>query len=340
MIESRRLWAVKIPDYPLALRWVDRHGTRLAVLSAEGSVGVVDGIMGTGAWRQVPHSAGACALDCSPVGDAVATGGQDGRCVILDSAHGETVAEIGGGAAWVEHVAWSPDGQWLALAAGRQVRVVTASGSPVRTWTDHPSTVASIAWRSDSKQLAVAHYGGVTLWHPDGDTPLRRLERKGSILTIAWHPRGRFLAAGCQDQAVQVWNMRSDDHLYMSGYHTKVATVAWDSEGRYLATAGGPGGTCWDYAGKGPSGSTPIALAEHRELLTTLAWSPQAPLISTGDRAGRTNIWRIAGKRHEALGRIDRLAPVTAQLWSPGGSRLVVAHDDGTIEAFDVLDAS
>ncbi len=331
-----RLWGVAIPEFPAFMGWSDLHGTRLAVLSSEGTLGMMDAMDGVGLWRTEAHAHGACALATSTHHDRLATGGQDGSCRIWDAQLGTLEKEVKAPSAWVEHVAWSPDGTHLAMSSGRSLWLLTPAGEVSRRWDEHPSTIASIAWRPDGRQLVAGHYNGATLYHPDGDTPVRVLERKGSILSVAWHPRGRHLAAGCQDQAVQVWNMQRDDHLYMSGYQTKVSTVAWDAEGRYLATAGGPGATCWDFSGKGPRGSRPVVLANHRDLVTAITWSPHKPVVATSDQAGRTNLWRVAGKSEEEIARLEGGSGVVAQVWSPGGGRLVIAYEDGAVEVMEV----
>lgn len=331
-----RLWGVAIPEFPAFLGWSDAHGTRLAMLSGEGTLGMMDAMEGTGVWRIDAHAHGACALATTPHHERIATGGQDGTCRLWDAASGTLLREITAPSAWVEHVAWSPDGRHLALSSGRALWLLDPAGEVLRRWDGHPSTIASIAWRPDGKQLVAAHYNGATLYQPETERSVRFLERKGSILAVAWHPRGRHLAAGCQDQAVQVWNMQRDDHLYMSGYQTKVATVTWDLGGRLLATAGGPGATCWDFSGKGPQGSRPIVLANHRDLLSGIAWNPNKPVVATSDQVGRTNLWRINGRVPEELARLEGGAAVATQVWSPGGGRLVIAYEDGAVEVMEV----
>jgi WD40 repeat protein len=330
-----RTWGLMIPEYPMALAWVGTRTSDVALLSSEGTLSLLDAVAGEGRWRSAAHDGGACALAVSPDGTRIASGGHDGFVRLWSSEDGRALGEleIKG---WVEHLAWTPDGRRLAAAAGREVHLLTPDGDRTQRLGPHGSTVAGISWRRDGAQLAVAHYGGATLWAPDVAEPQRRLERKGSILSVAWHPKGRHLAAGCQDQAVQVWNMRAEQHLYMSGYMTKLTTITWDESGRYLATAGGPGATIWDFSGAGPEGSKPVGLGKHEELLTALAWAPRRPLIVTADSAGRVQLWRIDGKRAEQLARLEMGIAVTAVAWAPNGRHLVVAGEDGAIDGFAI----
>lgn len=62
----------------------------------------------------------------------------------------------------------------------------------------------------------------------------------------------------------------------MSGYPGKVSRLAFDDSGRWLAADGAPDVTIWDFAGKGPHGSSPRMLRAH-DTVTALTWRPAAP---------------------------------------------------------------
>jgi WD40 repeat protein len=60
--------------------------------------------------RQLSGHKGAMQAAWSPSGLWIASGGQDGKIKLWHFHSGELFKELPGGAAWVEHVAWSPDG--------------------------------------------------------------------------------------------------------------------------------------------------------------------------------------------------------------------------------------
>jgi WD40 repeat protein len=109
--------------------------TALAV-SADGLVvvGLGDGQLvgielpkGRERFRVAAHPGGVLGLAVSPDGQRIATCGGE-PTARLWSATGAAIAALpAGGRAWVEHVAWSPDGAHVAIAAGRAVRVWTAT---------------------------------------------------------------------------------------------------------------------------------------------------------------------------------------------------------------------
>ena len=139
---------------------------------AAGGVYAFDGKSGAGAWaRQGAHDGGVLAMAIHPGGTAFATAGQDGRVLIWRVADGQVSQAIDVGSGWVENVAWSPDGEWLAASCSRQVRAYGADGAEVWRSPDHPSTVAAVAW-SGAEELATACYGRVGV--------LRRVHRGAS----------------------------------------------------------------------------------------------------------------------------------------------------------------
>jgi WD40 repeat protein len=83
-----------------------------------------------------------------------------------------------------------------------------------------------------------------------------------SIQTIAWSPDGRILAAGCDDNTLQMIDMHLRRHTitYRAG-HATINTVAWSPNGQYIACGqGSPDGVqIWQF-GSGASLQLPERL--------------------------------------------------------------------------------
>ena len=277
---------------------------------------------------------GTTALCWSPHGALLASAGQDGLARAWDAATGAERFRVVGGSAWVERVAWSPPGDVLATAAGRTcgsgtpraascwtprrtpARSPTSAGGPARTSWPRPPTAGSPSGSPTSPS------------RPEPST------WKGSMLTLAWSPEGRYLATGDQDATVHFWVVKTGEDLMMSGYPTKVRELSWDSVGRYLATGGGPQATVWDCSGKGPAGTTPLALDKRRCLITALAFRPSGAVLAVGGEDGAVRVWRVA-KDSEKLGAANLGAEVTKVAWHPSGRSLAAATATGSVAVFD-----
>src|SRR5262249_8965597 len=145
------------------------------------------------------HGFGTTAVAWCP-GDVslLASAGQDRKARLWDSTTGQERAALDGGAAWVEHLAWSPDGALLASAAGKKLRLGDRAGQLVRALPDQPSPIADLQWRPGDNALTSACYGAVVVWETEKGEPRKTFEWKGSVLKLAWAPDGKYLATGNQ----------------------------------------------------------------------------------------------------------------------------------------------
>ncbi len=147
------------------------------------------------------------ALAVQPGDGLVAVGSLGGEAVVLDPAYGQVVATLPGhdfgvlsvawspdgdrlavGGAdgrlavrepdgtrvadvtlqgWVGALAWSADGTRLAVASGRDVHVVDRDGAGLRQYPGQRSTVTDVAWAGSRNRLGVAAYGGLRWYEPD-----------------------------------------------------------------------------------------------------------------------------------------------------------------------------
>lgn len=67
---------------------------------------------------------------------------------------------------WVAALAWSADGRWLAAGSNREVHVLDRDGAAQRHYPGQPSTVTALAWAGSRQRLGVACYGGVRWFEP------------------------------------------------------------------------------------------------------------------------------------------------------------------------------
>jgi WD40 repeat protein len=327
---SRR-WQAQIGDHVISVAW-SPCGALLAAAAAGGPITLFDAPTGKVRAGLPGHGFGTTALGWCASGLTLASAGQDGKVRLWDG-DGKETAALDGGAVWVERLAWHPTRDLLATAAGRKLRLWGQEGRLVREYPDHTATVADVCWRPGTGELTSATYGGVTLWSPDRTEPVRRLEWKGSVLTLAWAPDGRHLAHGNQDATVHFWVLKTGRDLQMTGYPTKVRELAWDATGTFLATGGGEAVTVWDSSGKGPEGTTPLGLKGHRGPVSALAFQRRGPLLASGGQDGRVALWQ-PGKFRKALSQSDLGGGVTAVAWAPDDRGLAAAAEDGGVTVF------
>ena len=324
----RQGWSASVGDYAIAGGWT-LQGEALVVGDAAGGVYAFDGKSGASLWaKQEAHDGGVLAVAIHPSETAFATAGQDGRILVWDVAEGRVTQAIDGGSDWVEHVAWSPDGQWLAASCSRQVRAYGAHGTEVWRSDDHPSTVSAIAW-SRAGELATACYGRVTVFDAATGELCQKLEWKGSLISMVLSPDGDVVACGSQDNSVHFWRRSNGQDSMMSGYSGKPSALAFDDAGTLLATGGGDEVTVWSFHDGGPEGTRPGVLELHVQPVTTLAFARRGMRLASAARDGTVAVWSL---QRDGTGRpigAAVLADVGAELYWRADGRALAALDAG-----------
>ncbi|MEI6608383.1 MAG: caspase family protein [Deltaproteobacteria bacterium] len=212
----------------------------------------------------------------SPDGKTVACGGWTGwdwdglaSIYLFNRATGELFRRIDGLPSAVDHLAYSPDGTYLAASlGGNGIRVFRSKdGLLIGEDKDYGDYSLGIVFDQQNRIAAASLDGYIRLYAPPGGKGLRLLAKKQAPggkkpFSLAFSPDGKLLAAGFQDTTkVDVLSARDLSFLYSadtSGVNNGIlSAVAFSADGHNLY-AGGTYHTgiqspifVWDAAGKG-----------------------------------------------------------------------------------------
>jgi WD40 repeat protein len=327
------IWRIELGDYVSACA-IDPGGDLIAVGSLAGEGLVVDAATGTPVAKLAEHPMGILACAWERSGTRLAVGGQDGVVRLVDRGLDEqAVIETGG---WVNRLAWSPAGDVLAIATGREVLITDADGNVTHRYPKCASTVTDLDWVPRSTIVGATAYGALSWFDVSTPAlePATTFEWKGSLLGIAIHPNARWACAGSQDNTIHLWKMWSGDELSMSGYPAKVERLAFSPEGQWLAAGCLGGLTVWDFSGTGPSGRAPAPGDAHERHIEAIAWQRDGGRLITGCAGGRLNLWRRPRKPKGTMRPLDTddgIAGISQLRW-PRLDALFVGRADGTLE--------
>ncbi len=329
-------WSAAVGDYAIAGGWA-LNGKLLLVGDAAGSVYAFDGKTGKSTWsREQAHEGGVLAMAIHPRGTVFATAGQDGHVLFWDAAAGQVRKSADCNDGWVENVAWSPTGKWLAVSCSRKVRVFSAGGKRLWRSDDHPSTVSSIAW-SESGELATACYGRVSFFKGSTGKLRQKLQWKGSLVSMVLSPDGDIVACGSQDNSVHFWRRSTGEDSMMSGYPGKPSALAFDANGTLLATGGGEAVTVWSFQRGGPEGTRPGVLQLHVKPVSTLAFPRRGLRLASGGRDGAVVVWTLnKDAEGEPVGAALVDGKVAELYWRPDGRALAALDAEGNVTVWQV----
>jgi len=348
-------WAGTLDDYVIDLAW-SPDGTQFAAASAAGPVTIfksTDGVKlhelpghvdGTNclAWRPAsqqsevskqksvePTATPTSASQPLATGLILATGGQDGKVKLWDTAAGQHTGSAELGNAWVEHLDWSPNGSILAASAGRDLVFLNPDTSLRHRFKSAPKTLSAIAWQPKGGCLAAAYFGGVCLWDADDFIAQKEFVYGNGIHALVWSPDSKWLVSGNQDPSVHLWIPETDMELNMSGYEGKVKELSYDCTSRWLATGGGKDVCVWDCSGDGPEGREPTMLP-HDAKICAVAFQHTHGLLASASQDGVLMIW--SPDRKQPLRATVRMpSPATKLCWSPDDRQLAIGSEKGIV---------
>ncbi len=362
-------WAATLDDYAIDLGW-SPDGTILAAASAAGSVTLYDATTGTIRHVLTGHDNGTNCIAWQPVGSELATGGQDGFVRFWDAITGRQTAETKLGTAWVEHLAWSsshaqpsapalssPNGltsQLLFASAGKKLVALKSDGALTHTFPDAPKTITALALSpaptpdlsspnglssqisTPTPMLSAAYFGGVCNWNTTTFAAEKELPYGNTIHALTWSPDGRWLVAGCQDNAVHLWMPAGDEEFHMSGYETKLKELSFSRDSKWLATGGGRDACVWDCTGAGPEGREPMLLP-HSTRVCAVAFQHQHGLLATAAASGEFCLWSPS-RKNPLIAEAKMPSAATKFAWSPDDSLLAVGTEKGAVFVFKITD--
>ena len=213
--------------------------------------------------------------------------------------HGPVIPEgttvYKGHSSFVNSVAWSPDGKYIASGSGdRTVQVwEAATGNRIIDYTGHSGFVTSVAWSPAGKYIVSGDgLHTVQVWEAlTGNTILVYKGQLYGVNSVAWSPDSTKVVSGSGD--AQVWvALTGNKVLTYTGYTGgMVSSVVWSPDGKYIASGDtGSNDTTvqvWDAA----TGSIKLVYKGHSKFVNSVAWSPDGKHIASGSDDQTVQVW-------------------------------------------------
>jgi len=239
--------------------------------------------------------------------------------------------------AWVNAIAFTPDGQRLVAATddGSAYIYSVSDGRLLQTLPGHGTWVTGVA----ASQTYIAtgdEQGRVRLWDAASGARLQDLGRhSGQVRQMAFSPNGTLLAAGDRPYnrddrpgRVKVWRLPEGRLLYERRLQRSIGGLAFSPDGRYLAVSYGTTVALWEAT----TGQEALRLQGHRAAVQQLAFSPDGRYLASvaGDRTVR--VWEVpSGTTVHVLSGPYRDNETAAVAFSHDGRYLAAGGEDPRI---------
>lgn len=189
----------------------------------------------------------------------------------------------------VTSIAFSPDGRTIAIARwnlGVELCELDTGDSLLQFPVPH-EVPNSLAFTPDGQALATCGDHGVHVWQVSSGGELRRgAHYLTSVMEVS--PDGRWLASGCQDGHVMLWDVEALSPIRLGSHREGSWGVAFSPDSALLASVGGDSVVVWDVA---KHTRVTTLKEETRGVLAGVAFSPHGDILAT--TCGQVTFWGL-----------------------------------------------
>jgi WD40 repeat protein len=260
------------------------------------------------------HPSRVLCLAFGPDSSWLVTGCGDGdRLRVWSVATGRRRKVLRGPGGPVNRVAVSPDSKTVAAVAngGKASLVETATGRAVRFDGKGP-----LAYSPDGRWLAGAAGSrkGILLWDARTHREAARLPGHGAGLQfVTFSPDSRRLLSVGQDQTIRLWELDTGSYRELRGHTGLVYAAVFHPDGTRVAAAGAEGTIwLWDTARR----EVVARLQGHTNYVWSLAFSLDGKTLVSGSGDGTLRLWDTAPlrARYRVRRQADKLRPEAERL--------------------------
>ena len=277
----------------------------------------------------------ALALAWHPEKPILAVGSRDKTVTRWNVETGDRIDKTYTARASIQTMDYSPDGKLLVLGTWNtrgSAEVWDAEGDKHLFNLDRKHSVFATSFSPDGRLLATSDTDGKLIVSPTSKLhkgkPVWTRSLGRPAWAIAWSPDGSAIATAGEDRLVQIWNAASGDPIRSYEGHTApIWLLDWSKDGQTILTGSHDRTLRLWNAHSARQDRVFVPQPKNRPAFESVSWSPDGRNIAMAGQAHEIFVIdHLAGERVTDL-QVGIRANETD--WSPNGTKIVVAHDQG-----------
>ena len=268
----------------------------------------------------------------------IAAGNKEGIIKIRNAVSGEEVASLKGNMEFIQAVSFSPDGNYLAAAGKKTVKLwdlskqkEIASFIPLTG----KQTIRSVRFSPDGQYLAACGTKEITLWETSGGAATAAIKETAQHMKQAgFSPDSQYLACWNDSGVIKLYFLTNPGTFrVLKTEGAPVYSICFSPDGKYAAAGGGSGVDIWDISNREVAAHLP---GDDNDPVVSLCFSPDGRYAVSGSRNGTIRIFKmeIPKSTETAVLKIGD-TPVSGLEFSPDGQYLTAGGGDGIIRVWE-----
>lgn len=241
-------------------------------------------------------------------------------------------------------LAWSPDGETLAVASGGEITLLSADLQESLTIFRPEGGALGVTWNPDMTHLATVNgfrNPTITVWNLDKAaaelTIAQEIQADTDQYGVSWSPDGKMLAtlAGDSNSVIQIWGTAQWKNVTFDLPYTKPRrALHWSADSSTVYGAGEAEGQMIVFALNVTDG-TVHEMGKYRLVEAELFdIAPDASQIAISDPRGVVQIYDIASG--QVLAGIKSVAQPVDIAWNPRSQTLAILDYKATLQLWGV----
>lgn len=254
-----------------------------------------------------------------------------------------------GGTTWIDRLAWHPQLNVLAFPQKQSVQFWDVERQELQLQLVTAGLPQDFVWSPDGQYLAIAAQNLVHLWNRENwaDT-LYEWELPAPGMQLAWSPEGRYLAVSNRNQSIGIldWvrtrslhqspQAEADLPVLLQGFPAKIRQLAWAAIAEpeaptLLAAPTQDLITLWLDT---PEGWQSWALEYHLGKVLDVAFQPGTGRLASLGADGQVCLWQADLDPVQVLDLAE--ADLVGLAWSGNGRQLAVGSQTGEVWIFTI----